>query len=75
MQLLYRLRSELALIGKHGNVETRKLKHVTLLDNCKRFSRQRWKMFSDLGATGETVFNVCTLFNLDSWNKMENLME
>lgn len=72
------LRSGLALIGKHpdghcecGDKET--VMHV--LVQCRRYSHQRRKLFRELGETGETVFNLCSLLNLDSWNKVKKLME
>jgi len=78
------LRDGLALIGKHGLAligkhpdgqcecgEKETVVHVLM--QCRRYSQQRKKLFRELGATGETVFNLCSLLNLDSWEKIKKL--
>ena len=64
--------------GKHpdgkcecGDSET--VKHVLL--QCKIYSKQRKTLFRKLGTDGETVFNMHTLLNLDSWVKTKKLMD
>lgn len=59
------LRSELAVIEKQPHHHPAQKKH----------SLQRSKLCKDLGATGESVFNMHTLHNLDEWTTMKKLVE
>ena len=68
----------LALIGKHGDGkcecrDNETVKHVLL--QCKMYSIQKRTLFRNLGADGETVFNMHTLLNLHSGVKTKELVD
>ncbi|KAM9425685.1 E3 ubiquitin-protein ligase TRIM21-like [Pholidichthys leucotaenia] len=64
--------------GKHpdGKCDRESMETVShIIIHCTKYAEQRRKLFRDLGSAGETVFNMYTLMNLDSWSKVKQLLE